>query len=289
MRRVFSRATLAWDGNELDFTTREDHELGYFHILTALKGFYDGAEVKGDVVERAWGHGSYVHRRFRGSRPITLEATLVYDSDVQRHHASNELASVLGEGLEGVLTVDVDGVGPLSCSVFLDGQPQHRFVDDRYAIAVQIPMVSPDPWRYGHSRTSQIYPAGFGEGLEYRLFSGPAGVLSYGNSVPSSKVVLHNAGTQRSYPVFTVRNDFASGFTLIGDGRTVEFQGPVYPQSPVVVDMRGKATQSGQDVSHLLTRREFFSIPPGGSLQPRIISRQPGNGWADITHSDTYF
>lgn len=286
---IFSSATLEWGHFALDFKTKEADRDSFFHILVDLQGFYTGAPIKGDVHERSWGHGAYAQRRFRAARKLTLTATLLYKTDLERHMASNEIAAVMGSGLPGKLTVNVDGVGPLSMEVFIDGEIEHKFNYQYQGVDIQIPLIAPDPYRYGPTQNATMVMKGFGEGLVFPLMAPSGTNLHFGDSAPASHTVLHNQGTAPCAPVYTVQGDWPSGFTIVADGKAVEYDGPVFRESPVTVDMRGHVTQGGQDRTYLLTRRQWHTVPPGGAIYPRITSRQRGTGWCDIMWRDTHY
>lgn len=285
---VYSTATLAWGDFELVFKTRETLGEGFFHILQDVKGFYTGASVKGEIAERSWGDGAYISRRYRGARKVTLEGTLFYKDDLERHQASNMIVAALADGRAGELTVDVQGIGPLSMPVYIDGEFDHRFYSHN-AIQISIPMVSPSPYRFGPKQTATMVMAGFGEGLVYPLGAPTKTNLNYGDSAPESHVVLYNNGTAPAHPVYRVQGDWPSGFTIIAGGKTLEFDAPVYRQSPVTVDMAGTVTQGGSDVTYLLKKREWHSVMPDSALYPRITSLQRGTGWCEIDYRDTYY
>ena len=274
---------LTWGEHNLAFYGRDTHPDAK-HIVTSLNGWWGGVGTKGEDLTLL-GHGSYISDRKRESRAITLEATMIYRSDEERRVASRYVSGVLGSGASGTLTTDADGV-TLSTEVFLEGSVSHEFVGQN-AIRVQIPMTAPDPRLYAEPRTYQLYPAGFGEGLEYPPFS-TDGVLTYGNSVPTSKIAIKNNGNFEAFPKFIIKGTFPSGIRLTEGSRVVEFPVAIFPQTPVVVDMRGSVTLRGDDQSYLLTRRDWFSAPPGGTIQPRITALQQGDGWADVELSDTY-
>lgn len=277
------RVHLSWENRNLIFSGR-DHNPDAKHIVTALEGWFGGVGVKGEALDLL-GHGSYHADKKRDSRAITLEATMLYASDFERRQAARAVSGVLGNGTPGTLTSDADGFS-LATEVYLDGDIKVELVGKR-AIRVQIPMVAPDPRLYAEERRSIMHPAGFGEGLEFNLFS-KSGILSYGNSVPTSKVAITNGGNFKAYPRFEIQGDFPSGFRLTSDSKAVEFPVPCYPQSPVIVDMTGSVTVNGNDMSHLLNRRDWFGIEPGETIQPRITSLQEGHGWSDVFVADTY-
>lgn len=113
--------------------------------------------------------------------------------------------------------------------------------------------------------------------------------LTFGQADTSAHAILENRGTAESFPVFIVKGTFASGITISdGRGHTVELSKAIFPQAPVRIDMAGSVTENGNDFSHLLTRRDWFSIPPGSSIQPIITAPQEGSGWVEVQTRHTY-
>ena len=124
-------------------------------------------------------------------------------------------------------------------------------------------------------------------GLDYPLtypldfnFNGPA----------ASTQTVKNQGNAPAWPVFKVNGDYNAGF-VIGDnaGNEVIYTGMVTSAAPVFIDMgAGTAIQNGVDKTAQVTKREWFSIPPGGTIRPDFSPRQNGVGWCDIIYRDTW-
>lgn len=286
MLPMYRSVTLTGEGRTYTFSNRELKD-GFEHWLTDLKGWTGGVSVKGDNEDRALGHGQFAEPSKRTHRTLTLVVTLRFATELDRDLAEREISGFLGEG--GLATMEVTfGAQTLTAVVKLDGEIQ---TDPRPGIPklnVQIPLRAPDPFLYGEQRTLQMFPSGVGEGLVYSLFASGAN-LNYGNSVPTSTVLVTNGGNAPAWPVFVVRGDFPSGFRIVNGTRTVEWSGAVFAQSPVTVDMaRGAVTVRGADQSHMLNKRDWWSIPPNGAAQPRFTGIQPGTGWCDILVRDTY-
>lgn len=280
----YRKATLEWDNGILTFSNVRSGPV-VEAILTKLNGWFGGVGVKGEEQERL-GHGAYLARKHRGTRSLTLEATLIFEDEQARNIGDRYVSGILDSGTPGVLTV-ATGDLELSTEVVLAGEIDHDYVG-RNAVRIQIPLKAPDPNLYGPAKQYQLFPAGAGTGLEYGLFKN-GGILTYGRFVQNSQVVVKNNGNTDAYPIFVTQGDFPSGVSINdGNGHTVELNTPILAASPVTFDMRGSATRNGSDISYLLTRRNWFSIPPGESMQPAISSIQEGSGFVDITLQDTY-
>lgn len=280
----FRQATLAW-GNEILRFSNLENDPQTKHILTDLKGWFGGVGVKGEDQDRL-GHGVYITRKHRAPRIMTLEATLVYADEAQRDIADRYVSGILGSGELGLLTA-TNGNLELHTEVVLDGDISHSYLG-KNALRIQVPLKAPDPHLYAPVQDYQLFPAGAGTGLEYNLFSS-GGVLTYGDFVQNSQLVVTNNGNTEAFPVFTTQGNFPGGVTITdGHGHTVELRTPIVSTSPVTIDMRGSVTRAGADISYLLTRRDWFSIPAGGHIQPSVSSLQEGDGFVDITLQDTY-
>lgn len=256
------------------------------HILTGLDGWYGGVSVEGESTPRPLGHGAFPLTARRGPRALTLRATMVHDSEASRTVTDRVLSGVLWDGEYGSLTVNVGGL-ELTADVRLDGDIRHAYLGG-HASTVEIPLLAPDPFLVGPPASYRVYPGGIGEGLEFNAFA-DAGILTYGDSVPTSKVLIRNAGNAQAWPLVVVTGDFPGGFALTAEGRTVAFNAPTWKASPVLVDMAGgSVTVNGSDQTFACTRREWWSIPARGAVQPRITALTPGTGSAEVIARDTY-
>lgn len=174
----------------------------------------------------------------------------------------------------------------LSAVVDLDGIISAKADCTRLSVIWTIPLLAPDPRRYGPVREGSLLPIGTGRGLRWPLFE--SGYLDWGEAV-NTTVTITNAGTSDAYPVFRVMGNMASGFALVSGDRALIFGQPVYPQSPVTVDMAGHVWVGGMERSVWLTRREWFSVPAKGAIQVQLVPlQQGGTGQATFTVRDTW-
>lgn len=285
MVQVIRHATLEGAGWAITFTNRlSDPAAAY--VLTGLDGWYGGVGVKGDDAERPLGHGLFPTPSTRTGRAMTLRAMMLFGNQHDRELAARDLSGVLGDGELGTLTAGMDGL-ELVTYVKLDGEVKVAF-NGLEALDVEIPLRAPDPFLYGDTSTFNLFPAGFGEGMEYALFA-TGGILTYGDTVPDSSVALHNRGNAEAWPVFVVRGNFPAGVRIISGSNTVEVRMPIYEQSPVIVDMAsGSVMVNGSDQTYRVTKRQWFSVPPRSAIQPRVTGIEYGDGWADVRVSDTF-
>lgn len=292
MRTEYRQATLAGSWGDVSFTNREVIDGPGELWLTDLKGWFGGVGVDTQKTQRPLGHGYFPAAVRRSGRSLTLESFMYFRNDDDRLVADRFISGVLWDGSESTLTVTTATL-TLSATVRLDGEIGHVY-DGVRGVKLQVPLSAPDPFLYGPAQTAQVYPTGAGVGLRYPLFTDGAGAstktLSYGKANPNTRAVIQNRGNATAYPLIRVVGDFPSGFVLRdSSNRTVEYPSPVWSQAPVEIDSReGAVYQSGVDQTYRCTHRSWFSIPAGGTDSYRVSSIQPGDGHAEIIHSDTY-
>lgn len=281
-------AELSWgNGGRIVFADFElDPGAPVQYYLKDVAGWFGGVGVKGDNTDRSLGHGVFPEPSTLAGRELTLSAEIWCAEEADRDRLNRLASGILGDGDFGTLRVTEDGL-TLSATVKLAGEVGHSTAGSEW-LALQLPLLAPDPFLYADPATVQLNPPGTGRGLVFPLF--PDGVLSYGDVAGGSGGVLRNSGNAEAFPVFTVRGTFPQGFALVAGGRTVEYLDPVFPQSPVTVDMAaGSVVVNGRDNTARTSRRGWFSVPPGGVIAPRILPRGGnGSGWADAVISSTY-
>lgn len=274
-------------GAQLDLSSNESAG-PLEHWLIDLDGWYGGVGVLDRNTKRPENHGYFPEANLRTGRAMTLKGLFAYEDDHTRNQLMRFLSGILGEGQLENMYVTADNQ-TLMTRVKLDGEVSIKWDrDGDLELDVSIPLLAPDPQVYGEERTYQVFPAGTGEGRVYPLYA-PNGVRSYGNTVNASKALVDNRGTSDAYPVVIVEGSFPAGFRLTSGQNVVEYRGPVFPSSPVTVDMRRQSvTVDKMDRTHLVSKRGWFKVPKFSQIQPRISSLQPGNGHANFTIRDTY-
>lgn len=233
-----------------------------------------------EVVKRI-GHGTISGPTRRNGVSYVIEGVT---SDLPSEDAVKaEIGRIKGffaELGEGVLSVD-----GREAAVRLDGQILADDVHGRFGwVRWSVSLYSDDPYRYGPARSVNVSMQTAGTGMSFPM-SFP---MSFGSFVDAS-VVLTNQGSVPAYPVITVYIDDPAGFALDLGGRVVEVEYPVSPSAPVTVDMRGKVTASGGgNITSAAIRKEWGSVPGGGSATLTLTSRQGVPGYAVASIRDTY-
>lgn len=283
---TFRSATLSGPGGDLVLSTDEDWSGPVVWLLQDVVGWYGGVGVTDGGPQRSLGHGMFPQRRRRTARAITLTGSLKTRKAIDRDALDRFVSGLLWDGEPGTLTV-VHGDSVLSTTVELEGEVQHKYEGTR-KIALQVMLSAPDPFLYAPPQSTTVNIPGAGEGLKWGSGLFEAGFLRWGGSVPPAR--MENTGNAEAWPVFTVRGNFPEGFALKICGRAVEYPGAVTATAPVRVDYgSGQVSVNGRDVTHLLVRRQWVPIPPGGAVVPTLSPRSKfSEGWADASWSDTY-
>lgn len=255
--------------------------------VTAVDGWFGGVGVESDDSQRKIGHGFLSAPARRSARTITLKGALLMPGMEAREVAARFVSGLTWDGSLGELTVAREGL-ELTAQVRLDGAIKTELMGDS-AVAFEAPFVAPDPFLYATPKIVQLFPAGAGTGLRYPLFGvTPKGVLSYGDTPPQAAIIQHN-GNAAAHPVYVVRGDWASGFRLTSSGRVLEFPHAVNATAPVTIDCAtGALYLSGQDQTHLLTRRAWHTAQPNSGFEIAVEALAPASGWVDVNFSDTY-
>lgn len=291
MLDMYRYVTLRGTGVDITFTNKEDVSSDSMAWLTDLKGWFGGVGVVAADTQRTLGHGLFEAVAQRTGRPITISSELYFQDETARDIADRFLSGLLWDGEYGEIEVMIGDKSQFA-TVRLDGAIAHSYIGTN-GINFQIPLIASDPRIYDAPRYSQIFPAGFGQGLVFPLFttqqdSSGTPVLDWGKNAPLS-AALGNEGNATAYPVITVHGDWPAGFSITESGRSITYPAFVDQSTPVVIDMaEGTVLVGGVDQTYKLTSRDWLDVAPGESIQPRITALAPSTGWADVQLSSTY-
>lgn len=251
---------------------------------TAIVGWTDGTTVRRDATPRATYHGDFREKATMSARVISLSGTAIAGSPSELQNLRDTLMGILADG--GYTSISVSTSADTRYStVGLEGTPSWTRFTDTSAV-FKIDLYAPDPYLYGPEK---IFPSGANAvqgGLAFPL----AYPLDFSPIGASAADVVTNAGNVTSYPTFKVTGDYFSGFSLTDTlGNFVKFDGMVTYSSPVTISMGGGyALQNGIDKTTLVSRRDWFGIPPGEAIAPLFTPIQNGSGWCDIIYRDTW-
>lgn len=284
-------ATLATaDGTPIITASTRELDVAREYWLTgdSPKGWNGGTAPKGSLEERAE-RGLFFHRRHHGGRSLELRARIHLSDHAEAEWQKIQLGAALADGELGALTVKDLGMDPLSMEVQRDGEVLFSRVNP-FTFEFSIPLLAPDPQKYGPWRSSTLRPVDAGVGFVYPPFAhslGSGPVITFGSAVLSNELVW-NDGSTEAWPRFTVVANAPGGFAVGLVDRRVTYPWPTFPDVPVTVDMAGAVTVGGVDQSHLLGERGWASIPPQSIETPTFELLQGGTGWAIVQHRDTY-
>jgi hypothetical protein len=250
----------------------------------ALQGFHDGVNVKRDDTVRPNQWGDFREPGLFGSRHLTISGTAVATNTSELMSMRDEFMGLLNQGEYREILVQ-NSVGNRYITVGLEGSPSWVQKLDHIALW-KLELYAPDPRMYGPPQGFQITDTTINGGIDYPMDY----PLDYGGATKVQVIAMHNNGNTDSWPVFIVTGNFFKGFHITNNsGKIITYEGIVSLRDPVTIDTgSGTATQSGSDRSTMITRRDWFSIPPGGSIQPMFYPIEDSVGWCDIIYRDTW-
>lgn len=241
--------------------------------------WYSVPDSKADIRERPVAHGAFgIATDWRSSLVLEMDGWFRSDAWLSMMNALRATAST-----GRMVTVSVtDDEGTTSRDVSV-----RRFVPapDPGARVCEFSMlmVALDPLRYGPAAAvSTGLPTG-GSGIVYPITY----PISYGVAGNPGRVTVSNAGTAPAYSVLEITGGMSGGFELteVTTGRVIRFERPVPAGSTVYLNPRtGRASIDGQsDVSGYLTRKEWWSVPAGGSRTVQFNSLGVVTGTPTLT------
>lgn len=258
-----------------------------------IVGWYDGVDMRRDITARPISTGDFAEKGYKGGRVVSLSGYAKADTIEEAQMLRDQFTSILSDGGYAEMGVasyiekpDVQSVvTERFLKVGLEGAPTWIQQTDLYA-SFKIDLYAPDPRLYSAPRSITLEDSTSKGGLDLPLdypldFQGPT---------ISQAIAIWNVGNTESWPIFIVTGDYYAGFEISdGNSKKVRYEGIVSTASPVLIDLgAGVAMQNGTDKSNLLTRRDWFSIPPNSSIQPRFYPIEDAFGWCDIIYRDTW-
>ena len=268
---ALSPSTITWGG--ITFTGSGPGDF----TVTALDGWEGLPSIRTSFLDRPTSHGQFDAPAYASSR-VVVASGLVSGGDRDALLAQLESAFVPTSGLAelGVSHAGRDLVASARVTRF-------DIVNVAWGSGVfrwAAEWSCPDPLRYGDMvQTATGFPDLVG-GLEYDLFTDSAGTdlgyLDFGDPSSEGRVLVSNAGSADTWPVFQVDGPTpAEGFDVLesSSGRLVRYEGSVPSGSTLVLDAAtGRATMDGTaDRGSYLTWREWSPIPAGGSAEFAFI------------------
>lgn len=282
MLDMYRYVTLRGTGVDITFTNKEDVNSGAMAWLTDLKGWFGGVGVVATDTQRTLGHGLFEAMAQRTGRPITVQGELYFDDEADRDIADRFLSGLLWDGEYGEIEVLIGGKSQFA-RVRLDGAISHSYIGTR-GISVQIPLVASDPRIYDAPRMVQVFPAGFGEGLVYPLFTTKGAQVSANKFTFSSGLgAVSNVSGLPGISTSQVGGSVSLGSVTLTAGRTYTVRTLVSANKPgsryalratissasgsnnKYIDMDGTSITPIAPVSSVRENSFTFMAPPGAT------------------------
>lgn len=269
---------------------------------SAIKGWYDGVDVRRKTAERGTSWGDFVQPSSLSSRLISLTGTAVATTISEIHAMRDYFVAVLVEqSNDGYRYFELtDYSGTKHTSVSLASKPNWVPITDT-AASWSMELYAPDPRIYGETKNLILQGAPITGGLQFDqhvnnsvspakteyILSYP---MEYGVVTQLQDQFITNTGNTDAWPSYVVYGDY-SDFEIRYDGvgKVIRYVGPVSLNAPIVIDSRtGLATQNGTDRSVFLKRRDWYSIPAYTTVHPKFVPGQSTTGWCQIKYEDTF-
>lgn len=251
---------------------------------TALVGWGDGVDIRRNFTPRQIRAGDFLEAGRHASRYITFSGTAIARNAVELHQMRDDyVGMVLPKDYVPLSIQDVTGTR--YSTVTIGGKTSWVQLTDTIA-TFKIDLYAPDPNIYGPSQTVTLSGHVGTGGITYDI----GYPIDFGVTATQQVQFLSNNGNNEAWPTFTVTGDYFSGFSITDNlGNYITYTGPVTSKSPVTVDsLAGYAVQNNSDRSTYLSKRDWFSIPPQGSIQPSFLPNGTVYGWCDIIYRDTW-
>lgn len=273
---------------ELSYTVGDGSSTGCNLTDGGFQGWYGTPSPKWSLTERQSGDGAHAI-----SKEEVLYSARTVTMDVRFEGATPEEALELRDGLAAFahrhVRVEVEDPHGMTWA-----EGVLSFDCDLQRISRRIPatvtIVCADPRRYGARGTAYLMPGVSGEGG--LLYDETDGYLLlpiefYGETEAQNSGTISNGGTSTAYPTITVQGDFPGGITITHSGGQLAYGAPIGSGGALVLDcLAHTASIRGVDVTRALTKRDFPSIEPGGSVTLSLFAE--GSGTVEIASYDTY-
>lgn len=253
-------------------------------IMTGLDGWYGSSKLRRNKTDRTGQHGSHSERGYKEERLVTLRGHFFGSSRGEAAREAERLAAFLGDGTDGLLTIEDADLGPRWTNVYLvdDGVDIKWTGGDNFPFVIR--MLAPDARKYG---TKLILPAtgiqAPGGGLVFPLFS--RGILS-------STVTRTNYALNPSLEVDTT--DWLGNSATIGR-TTAEFHNGIASLSVLTNGAVGSGAYkdakaiagSGWAVGDPCSASIWFKAPSGTAMKAQLVCLGGATGSPSVTPTAT--
>lgn len=255
---------------------------------TAVTGLWDIPTMNADKTSRPISHGAFYDRGYTDARLIELSGHAFSVDDVGLYELRDKLAGALSTG-QKMTFVFYFGNSKRIVEGRLEGTLDWTIQRSNYA-QWKFSILCPDPRLYSDWRNVQlgsidVQRTGLGFSIDYPVsFTSTLDMPVQG--------VCTNKGNSIAYPVFST-NVNSTGFTIRSGSQVLTFTGTTTKASTVVVDtFTGQVTVGGADRSYLLTKRDWITIPPYGTITPTVdfvsTPEEEGSAIMYVKYRDTW-
>ena len=268
--------------------THTNSPLGASPYLTGMPGWYETADVKMTRNQRVGAHGDFDQQPvFDDARYFTIEGAIVATSEALVSLRSTLMALKV---IPGQWAVEVEDPSGLRTSmVRLSGQIGFQITDQDGVATFEIPVKAIDPRKYGTEVVQTVGLPTSSGGMTFPVIF-PA---EFGTPGDSGRIITTNTGEAETVSSIEVTGGL-DGFSAVCVelGQELRFERTIPVGSSVLVDLRsGQATIDGQSpVSGFLTRREWWTVPPGATrtIQFNSIGAVSGTPTMTVRTSPAY-
>lgn len=248
----------------------------YGHFIETLTGWWGSPGASRQyALERPFG-GLTTTPTVCGARTITITGWSYCESDVHAIRVARQLPGdiFLADGQTHTYAMETYGFETtLWAPIELDGSFICDPVTYQREVTWQIPLRTLSPYVYGPLQSIQVIPQAATYGLQFPLFE--PGYLDWGDYITNTGELI-NEGNQPAWPTVTLMGNSPAGCHIDdGWGNRVTYRGPI-GKSGVMLDFESGQviTASGSESMEYVTRRDWWSIPPGALRRPRIVPIQ---------------
>jgi hypothetical protein len=223
----------------------------------------DNTDSKAELEERSQGHGAFGQGTIdRTARVMAMTAFVVADDFRQAQRIRQELAAVFARDRILMRVTDDFSSSWRWVTILRSTLPKVSTAAFSYSIDI----LAVDPFRYEDADpvTTGLPTAGTGH-LWPMVWP-----FNWGTPGASGRLTLSNVGTALAWPSFEVLGGIQNGFELeeVGTGRIIRYDQTLLIGSKAAIEPRiGTVMVDGVSRSTFLTRRDWFSVPPGGTVQ----------------------
>lgn len=238
-------------------------------IWTNLQGWRGLPDKRGETSAIPGRHGRFARSSvLRDSRVITVIGHVYAADNAELHAVADQLEAQLGAGGVGEMKVSTPGGGTWARDVEIDTLAIDPDRGRRWT-KFTIDMLAPDPRRYGPLQTAG--PIGL-PSVEGGVRFPQRAPFNFGRVTEASRLEISNAGSIDLHPRLVLSGAFSSvTVTDITDGRSLQLEWPVGEAELLAFDQgTRRAELSGQELTRWMSRRQWFTVPPGETHEFRF-------------------